>query len=65
MQEADPHEAKSNGVASQHSETAELTPSSDFEAISWLALIGTVIGICLTVALPSFDPLAALFGQFP
>jgi hypothetical protein len=44
---------------------ARLTTGNDFEPVSWLALVGTLIGIYLTVAFPSFDPLAALLGQFP
>ena len=44
---------------------AALTTGSDFETVSWLALTGTLIGFYLTVAFSSFDPLAALLGQFP
>lgn len=37
----------------------------DFEPITWLALLGTLVTISLTVAFTSFDPMTALLGQFP
>jgi hypothetical protein len=37
----------------------------DFEAVSWLALVGALAAAYLTIAFPNFDPLAALFSQFP
>jgi hypothetical protein len=39
--------------------------SAYFEPVSWLALLGVLIGACLTMAFPNFDPLTALLGQFP
>jgi hypothetical protein len=44
---------------------AEPTAKAIFEVVSWLAFIGTVIAVCLTVLYPQFDPMAALLGQFP
>lgn len=38
---------------------------SDFEVVSWFALVGASTAIYLTIAFPGFDSLAALSGQFP
>jgi hypothetical protein len=48
---------------------APLSPAQaaarDFEPVSWLALVGALAAAYLTIAFPYFDPLAALYGQFP
>ncbi len=44
---------------------AALATSAYFEPVSWLALLGVLIGACLVAAFPNFDPLTALLGQFP
>ena len=44
---------------------AALATSAYFEPVSWLALLGVLIGACLTMALPNFDALTTLLGQFP
>jgi len=42
-----------------------LLTRGEFEVISWLVAIGTLIAVILTAAYPVFDPAAALFGHFP
>jgi len=43
----------------------ELLTRGEFEIISWLAAIGTVMAAGMTVACTAFEPAAALLGQFP
>jgi hypothetical protein len=65
---------KRNVLPAPQSSQASLDPAPlsagraalcDFEAVSWLALLGASVAAYLTIAFPSFDTMAALFGQFP
>lgn len=60
-----PYPQRPRQSSQTHLTDAALAISAYFEPVSWLALLGVLIGAYLTMAFPNFDPLTTLLGQFP